>query len=176
MSTNNNQGGTTNLILWLLIFLSLIVVYAFRFELSHLKDRLLAVIVPSYAWTNDKGQLTIARSADGHFYINAQIGNNNKIKFLIDTGATDVALSKQAAIELGFNPDKLSYTKHYHTANGISAAAPVVIKQLTIGQKTFYNIAASVNQGQLDTSLLGMSVIDDFKSFQISNDLLILNY
>jgi aspartyl protease family protein len=57
-------------------------------------------------------------------------------RYLIDTGATDVALTREDAIKLGFKPDELNYTRKYNTANGVSYAAPVTINQLTINKKT----------------------------------------
>ena len=88
--------------------------------------------MPSYSWTNNNGQLIIARSSNGHFYLDAIGGKNQVIQFLVDTGASDVALTRQDAIKLGFKPDALNYTRKYNTANGVSYAAPVVIKELTI--------------------------------------------
>ena len=174
--SSQGPGSIGHILLWVTIFVILIIIYAFRFELESLKDRVLAVLIPSYSWTNEQGQLVIARNKDGHFYLDARTRNKSKIKFLIDTGASDIALTKDAAIKLGFNPSKLQYTKKYYTANGISYAAPVRIRQLTIDKKTFYNLEAHVTSGELDISLLGMSLIDDFKDFKITNDLLILSY
>lgn len=164
------------MLLWLLIFIVLIVVYAFRFELETLKDRVLAVLIPSYSWTNDDGHLVIARHKNGHFYINAYGKHYQKVLFLVDTGASDIALTKEDARKLGFDLSRLRYTKQYSTANGISAAAPVRIPQLTIGKKTFYNIEGHITSGDLDISLLGMSLIEDFKDFKITQDMLILSY
>ena len=172
----NKSGSITNILLWLMIFVMLITGYAFRFELESFKERILAVIIPSYSWTNEQGELVIARNRDGHFYLNATTIDGHKIKFLIDTGASDIALTKHDAIKLGFNLSNLKYTRQYNTANGISAAAPVRIKQLTVGDKTFYNLEAHITHGGLDISLLGMSLLREFKDFKITNDLLILSY
>ncbi|GAB4163115.1 MAG: hypothetical protein Tsb006_1860 [Rickettsiaceae bacterium] len=161
--------------LWVAIFSTLIVVYAFRFELTFLKERVLAVLIPSYSWTDDQGRIVIARHNDGHFYLEAITKNNQSIKFLVDTGATDIALTQRDAIKLGFDIGQLKYTQRYKTANGISYAAPVRIDQLTIGKRVFRNLRAHVTSGGLDISLFGMSVIDDFKDFKITKDLLILS-
>ena len=128
------------MLLWLLVFVVLIVIYAFRFELESLKDRVLAVLIPSYSWTNEEGQLVIARHKNGHFYLNGYGKHNQKIHFLVDTGASDIALTQNDAKKLGFDLSKLKYTRQYSTANGISMAAPVRIPLLTIGKKTFYNV------------------------------------
>ena len=174
--TRPQVGYIKNIILWLGIFCLLILVYAFRFELSSIKERVIAVLVPSYSWTNNSGQFVIARSSNGHFYLDAVGSKNQVIHFLVDTGASDVALTRQDAIKLGFKLDALNYTRKYNTANGISYAAPVVIKELIIHKKTFYNVEAHVASEGLDISLLGMSLIEDFANFKITKDMLILEY
>ena len=174
--TRPQVGYIKNIILWLGIFCLLILVYAFRFELSSIKERVVAVLIPSYSWTNNSGQLVIARSSNGHFYLDAVGSKNQVIHFLVDTGASDVALTRQDAIKLGFKLDALNYTRKYNTANGISYAAPVVIKELIIHKKTFYNVEAHVASEGLDISLLGMSLIEDFANFKITKDMLILEY
>ncbi len=174
--TRPQVGYIKNIILWLGIFCLLILVYAFRFELSSIKERVIAVLVPSYSWTNNSGQLVIARSSNGHFYLDAVGSKNQVIHFLVDTGASDVALTRQDAIKLGFKLDALNYTRKYNTANGVSYAAPVVIKELIIHKKTFYNVEAHVASEGLDISLLGMSLIEDFANFKITKDMLILEY
>jgi len=172
-SSSSTKGG---IILWLMIFSALIVVYAFRFELESVKNRVLAVLIPSYSWTNEQGQLVIARSQDGHFYVNVRTPQGQDVRFLVDTGASDIALTKDAAQKFGFSLANLKYTQKYSTANGVSYAAPVRIKKLTIGKKAFYNQGAHITSGGLDVPLLGMSVIGEFDHFKITQDMLILSY
>lgn len=166
---------TKLLLAWYGIFLLFIIGYAFRFELKYVSQRTLAVIIPSYSWSNDNGEIAIARSNDGQFYINVMV-NDVPIKFMIDTGASDVALSKQDAVKLNFDLSKLSYTKIYSTANGSNAAAPVILQKLQVDSKVLENVEAAIGQGELDTSLFGMSVISRFKNFKISQDILTLSY
>ena len=165
-----------NMILWLIIFFVIIAFYAFRFELKYSGERILAVLIPSYSFTNASGQLVISRSSDTHFYVNGLTPNNSKITFLVDTGASDIALTKDDAKKLGVNVGDLKYTQKYNTANGVSYSAPVRIDKLTIGEKTFYNLEAHVSSGGLDISLLGMSIIGKFNDFKITKDMLILSY
>jgi len=165
-----------NIFLWLTILFILVLAYAFRFELQNIRDRVVSVLVPSHSWTNDKGQLVIARSRDSHFYLDVKGPDGQDIHFLVDTGASDVALTTKDAIKLGFDPEKLAYTRRYNTANGVAYAAPVKIKQLTIGKRIFYNVEAHVASEGLDVSLLGMSLIESFSNFKITKDMLILDY
>ena len=169
-------GAIKNVMLWLGIFCLLILAYAFRSELVNVKERVISVLIPSYSWTNNKGELVIARSSNGQFHLNATGDRNQVINFLIDTGASDVALTREDAIKLGFKASELNYTRRYSTANGISYGAPVIIKQLAINKKTFYNIEAHVASEGLDISLLGMSFIGRFENFKIIKDMLILEY
>lgn len=162
-------------LLWVVIFFIIIFGYAFRHELEEIKRRVISVLVPSYVWV-EEGEIVIARHNDGHFYLNALANDKVSIKFLIDTGASGVAITKQDAINMKFDLNKLNYNQRYSTANGIVYSAPIKIKKLQIGKKVLYNVNAHVTSGGLDISLLGMSIIDDFSDFRFTNDNLILKY
>ena len=175
LKTQGVKAAISKILIWKLIFYTLIIFYAFRFELQDAGYRVLAVLAPSHGWINEKGQIMISRSQDGHFYTYAQI-NGVKVKFMIDTGASDVALTKGAARALNYDLSKLNYTQTYSTANGTSSAAPVNLAQFKMGDKIFDNVRAHIGSGDLDISLLGMSVIGRFKSFNIDKDILKLTY
>lgn len=174
ISQNEVRKFCLQLAAWAAIFLVIITGYAFRFELNYAYQRVMSVLIPSYKWTTEAGEIIIARSGDGHFYINALV-NNVKIKFMVDTGASDVALTSEDAQKLGFDLTKLKYTRTYLTANGENKAAPLMLDSVIIG-KEFKNVGGHVGLGDLDISLLGMSVLERFKGFRIDKDLLILNY
>ncbi len=164
------------LLTWGAIFLIVIIGYAFRFELNYTTQRVISVLIPSHNWVNKQGELVISRSSDGHFYINALV-NGIKIKFMIDTGASDVALTTSDAKMLGFDLSKLNYTRTYSTANGTSKDAPVRLNSIEIDNRAFFrNVEAHIGTGGLDISLLGMSVLERFKSFRIDRDMLILSW
>ncbi|MGC0372325.1 MAG: hypothetical protein DGJ47_001037, partial [Rickettsiaceae bacterium] len=114
-----NIGQTfKNSFLWCIIFFICIILYAFRFEIIDFKERILAVLIPSYSWSNQEGNLMISRSRDGHFYLYVQGKSKQNVKFLIDTGATNIALTLEDARALGVNIKSLRYTQKYNTANG----------------------------------------------------------
>jgi len=174
ISQNEIRKFCLQLSAWAAIFLVIITGYAFRFELNYAYQRVMSVLVPSYNWSTEAGEIIIARSGDGHFYLDALV-NNVKIKFMVDTGASDVALTSEDAQKLGFDLQKLKYTRTYLTANGENKAAPLMLNSVIIG-KEFKNVGGHVGLGDLDISLLGMSVLERFKGFRIDKDLLILNY
>lgn len=94
---------------------------------------------------------------------------------MIDTGASDVALTQQDAKKLGFDLSKLNYSRVYLTANGASKAAPITLDSVVIG-RVFKDVDGHIGVGDLDISLLGMSILQRFKGFKINKDLLILSY
>jgi aspartyl protease family protein len=175
-----NQKGikilSMQLLTWGGIFLIIITGYAFKFELNYAAQRVISVLIPSYNWVNKQGDLVISRNSDGHFYVNAVI-NGMKIKFMIDTGASDVALTISDAKMLEFDLSKLNYTRTYSTASGTSRAAPVRLNSVEIGGGAFFrNVEAHIGTGGLDVSLLGMSLLERFKGFRIDRDMLVLSY
>lgn len=173
-SSHGVKTMTKMLMIWVVIFMVCIVGYAFRFELNYTMQRVIAVIDPAYTLVQEDSVL-IARSQDGHFYTDILI-NNQKIRFLIDTGASSIAISKSDAQKLGINLDNLNYNITYSTANGLNQAARIQLQSLQIGDKIFKNIDASIGKGEMDVSLLGMSVISKFSSFTIDKDILVLKY
>jgi aspartyl protease family protein len=109
---------------------------------------------------------------DGHFYVTAQV-NDIKVRFVIDTGASTIVLTERDAERAGFDPAGLSFVGSASTANGLVATAPVRIAKFQLGDVTDTDIAASVNGGELDTSLLGMSYLSEYQ-MTVSRDKLVL--
>ncbi len=133
------------------------------------------MLAPSYSWTTSSGDIVIARNQDGHFYLTGKI-NDMMVKFMVDTGASDVALTREDAVKIGYDLSSLDYNRTYSTANGTSLAAPIILPNIEIANAKFQNIGAHVSQDALDISLMGMSLISKFKTFKIDKDLLILSY
>lgn len=111
-------------------------------------------------------------AADGHFYLTADI-NGADVLFVVDTGASDVVLSREDAERVGLDPDSLNYFGTATTANGTVRTASVRLDRFTIGNQTENGLLAVVNGGELDTSLLGMSYLSRFE-MTLTSDRLIL--
>ena len=130
-------------------------------------------LVSGSAAMKSDGSLEFSRGSDGHFHIYAKV-NGQSVEFMVDTGASDIVLTKSDAKKLGFYPSELRFTKIYSTANGLSRGASVKLRNLEIGSYQTGEIYASVNEGELDTSLLGMSFLNKMKSYKIEGDKLII--
>lgn len=117
---------------------------------------------------------SIAKSADGHFWADGQVNGAGHVRFLVDTGATAVALTPADAQRLGIQPADLHYGYQVVTAAGATRAASVKLASVTIAGARLENVDALVIEKGLDTSLLGMTYLGRLAGFQASRQALIL--
>lgn len=118
-------------------------------------------------------RLVLEPSSNGHYFVIAEI-RGEEVQFLIDTGASSVALTPEDAARIGFEPSSLEYTDAFQTANGIARFAPVVLDQVRLDGIEINDVRASVSQGQMGVSLLGMSFLKRLNGYQVENGNLIL--
>ena len=164
-------GG--QLAVWLLLLMALVAGYGYRFELMAVLNRIQAELLPSHAQTLDSHSITFRRGPGGHFWIDAQ-AEGRPVRVLVDTGASGIMLTREDAARIGFAFDTLQFSQVFQTANGVTRGAPVRLRELRIGPWSFYDVPASVNEGALGQSLLGMRLLDQLGSLEISNDTLTL--
>jgi aspartyl protease family protein len=117
------------------------------------------------------GSGAVAKAADGHFWADADVGNQ-KVRFLVDTGATAVALTPEDAERLGIKPADLKYAHNVTTAGGSARAAAVTLASISINGARIENVQALVVSDGLDVSLLGMSYLGRLTRFEATRDTL----
>ncbi|MGB3146123.1 MAG: TIGR02281 family clan AA aspartic protease [Paracoccaceae bacterium] len=113
-------------------------------------------------------ELTVA--ADGHYSVDA-IVNSTLVTFMIDTGASDIVLSRKDAQRAGIAVETLNYNGIAETANGTVKTARVALDQIVIGTYEDFSKNATVSDGEMSMSLLGMSYLADFDMLFIGNKL-----
>jgi aspartyl protease family protein len=160
-------------LIWSLIGLIIIALYAYRFEFNNFKERISGEINPTSAQLNQQGQLIINISDDSHFYVKILI-NKKPILFMVDTGASDIVLNLQDAIKIGINPKNLIFNRQFQTANGRVLGASIILKEVEISGIKFRDVKASVTQGEMGVNLLGMSFLRRFGKYEFYQDRLIL--
>lgn len=163
------QPGTAlrNMFIWIAIGLVLVMGYT-------LKDQITGAVMPSAGTSGADGSIEFQRASDGHFRVDTEV-DGVLIRFLVDTGASEVVLSQADAERLGFDIEALEYTQRYNTANGIVWGAPVRLRKIRLGDIVVEDVRASVNSGEMDGSLLGMSFLSKLSGFSVEGDRLILN-
>ena len=160
-------GRTVRLALaWGFIFLGVVAGYGLW---EDIRDD----VAPRQAVFQDGARVEVPRAFDGHYYLTLEL-NGVPVDFIVDTGATDMVLSRADAARIGLDPDALAYTGIAGTANGQVRTARVRLEAVALGGVTDRNLSASVNAGAMDTSLLGMSYLQRFERLEIANGRLVL--
>lgn len=113
------------------------------------------------------GQITVPRQPDGHYYLTLALNGEN-IRFVVDTGATDMVLTREDAARAGLDVDALNFVGTANTANGTVRTAPVRLNTVRLGDITDTDVYASVNGGQMEGSLLGMGYLERWGRIEIS--------
>ncbi len=181
-STNRAQMALAlkQALIWIAIFLLVVLAFSFRHDFSMMGNRMAGELMPgkTIPVQTDKEQgsgstVAITKSNDGHFRANGKV-NNTHVRFLVDTGASIIALTLNDAIRAGIAIDKLNYTMRISTASGETFGAPVMLDKVSIGQITLRDVQAVVLKEGLNNSLLGMSFLGRLQKFEASKNQLIL--
>lgn len=167
-----------SLVLWLLIIVTLVAGYQFRYELQDAASRITAGLIPGspLSMTDADGRVSVMleRLRNGHFEVRAQI-DGAPVTAMVDTGATSTVLTFQDAERAGFEPAKLSFNIPVMTANGATSAARAVAEEIRVGNIVRRRVPILVAEaGRLDRSLLGMNFIGSLSGFDMRGDRLIL--
>lgn len=158
--------GLQHLAVWALIFLGLVIAYGF-------KDQLATQLFPDRAQPAGAGAVALTRADDGHFYARLAV-EGTEVRFLVDTGASSVVLSRADAARVGLDVDALDYVVPASTANGTVMGAPVTLRRIELGGIADHDVRALVNDGRMRTSLLGMSYLGRFRRLSVEDDRLLL--
>jgi aspartyl protease family protein len=118
-------------------------------------------------------EVTLTRARDGHFYTEAQV-NGTPIRFIIDTGATNVALTRADAQKLGLAPADAEFTETAKGAGGPVKFKPVSLDRVSVGSIEARQVQAAVVQSDMPVSLLGQSWLKNVGSVSIARDTMVL--
>ena len=103
--------------------------------------------------------VTLNGDGRGHFKVEARV-DGRRIDFMLDTGATAVALRASTAAQLGIHPAPRDYTVRVQTANGEIRAAPVRLNMVEVGGIIVRDVPAVVQSDEtLPMNLLGMTFL-----------------
>lgn len=119
------------------------------------------------------GRVEIPRGSDGHYHLTLRV-NGTPVRFVVDTGASDVVLSIDDADRVGLDHTDLRFTGRASTANGLVSTAPIRLDEVRLGDMVDRNIRAQVSGGEMFGSLLGMSYLDRFDRIEIANGMMTL--
>jgi len=118
--------------------------------------------------------LNIPPDARGHFQTDGRI-EGQRISFMIDTGASLVALNEKSAARFGLRPSRSDYNAIVSTANGTIKAARTRLAMIDLGGLVVRDVDALVLPDEaLSENLLGLSFLSKLKRFQYANGKMVL--
>jgi aspartyl protease family protein len=134
-----------------------------------------ALAAPAPVQQNSYGSsVVVPRDARGHFVVDARVDGRH-MSFMLDTGASVIALRARDAMALGIHPFARDFTVEVKTANGSTRAAPVQLGMVEISGLTVRNVAALVSPDEaLGENLLGLSFLSRLRRFEYSNGKMVL--
>ncbi|HEY1961181.1 MAG TPA: TIGR02281 family clan AA aspartic protease [Rhizomicrobium sp.] len=164
-----------NIAIWIAVAAVLVLGYSYRDVLSSAGTRMRSEFMPGDPVSVAPYTMVLTQDENGDFYV---FGNANgaRVRFLLDTGASDIVLAPADARRLGIDVATLNYVPGYETANGIGAGARVTLNTLSVGRFTLWNVPVDVNRTDMHASLLGMAFLKRMKSFEFRGRELILRW
>jgi aspartyl protease family protein len=159
---------------WVVAGLVLVFMYTYRAELRGIGDRVLSEVMPGRVASRSADTVEIVRGRGGDFQVAAQV-NGTRVAMALDTGASAVVLTQEAAKAAGLPLEMLQYTVQVDTANGRARAASITLDRLAVGGIVERAVPALIAQpGQLRVSLLGMSFLNRLQSWEVRGDKLLM--
>lgn len=117
---------------------------------------------------------TVDRNRRGHFQVEGYVSGRS-IGFMVDTGASVIALTAQDAARLGIRPMRSDFDVNVSTANGTVKAARTRLASVDIGGLTVRDVDALVlPEGALSENLLGLSYLSRLRRYEFSGSRLVL--
>jgi aspartyl protease family protein len=117
---------------------------------------------------------SVRRDNRGHFQVEARV-DSRRMNFLVDTGASVVAIPEREAARLSIRPSRREYTVQMKTANGTVMAAPAQLRMVEVGGIIVRDVPAVVMpDAALGENLLGMSFLSRLRRFEIADGRLVL--
>ena len=124
----------------------------------------------SFEPTASSGTVTLERSFDGHFYADAQV-NGTTIRFLVDTGASMVVLTREDAQRAGIQlPSARAMAMG---VGGPIEVIPVTLDRIAVGGIEARGVEAAIAD-ETPVSLLGQSYLQRVGSVEIRGDTMVL--
>ena len=124
--------------------------------------------------SSNSRSVIISPIGNGHFQVEGRI-DGRRMDFMVDTGASMIALTARDAAMLGIHPAERDYTATVRTANGMVRAAPVQLDMVEIDDVMVRNVGAMVMpEGALSDNLLGMTFLSRLHRFEYADGKLVL--
>jgi aspartyl protease family protein len=150
--------------------------FATQFYTPQAPHKLLAArqATPVEPVSSNPDSVVVAPDTMGHFRVEGRV-DGRFLQFVVDTGASVVALTADDAAALGIHPAEIDYRVLVKTANGTVRAAPAQLNMVEVGNLIVRDVAAMVlPKGALSENLLGLSFLSRLRRFEYADGKMVL--
>ncbi len=131
-------------------------------------------VAPAPAYSGGPRTVVIRPDDRGHFAVEGVV-DGRRLGFMVDTGASVIALTQRDASRLGYHPAQREYRASVRTANGTVRAAPVSLGMVEVGGVMVRDVDALVlPEEALSENLLGLSFLSRLRRFEYREGRLVL--
>ncbi len=124
--------------------------------------------------TSSARSVIVSRDRHGHFQTEGRI-EGQRIQFMVDTGASVVAMNETSAARIGVRPLQSEFTTKVTTANGVIKAARMQLAMVQVGDLVVRDVDAMVLPDEaLSQNLLGLSFLGRLSRFEFAGGRMVL--
>ncbi len=158
---------------WVMIFLAAFVAFTLKDDFIALAKRVLDETRGGGTVVVAEGkELRIKQALDGHFWVYARL-NGERVRFLIDSGATTTSISTDTARRAGIEPAK-GFPAFVRTANGVVPVQRGRAERLDVGTIERRDLAVHVSEAFGDMNVLGMNFLSSLSGWSVEGKWLVL--
>lgn len=157
---------------WVVIFLAVFVAFALKDDIVDLANQVLDERKAESTGLQVGEELRIKQSLDGHFWVDADL-NGQKVRFLVDSGATTTSISTETAERAGIAP-RGGLPAMVRTANGVLQVQRGRAQRLRVGSILREDVALHISPAFGDMNVLGMNFLSSLSSWRVEGRWLVL--
>jgi len=157
---------------WVLIFAAAFIVFTFKDEFAALGGRVLMAARGGEVVETAPGETRVRLAPDGHYWVEAEL-NGERVRFLVDSGATTTSISEDTARRVGITP-RAGVPALVKTANGTVPVQRGRAEIMRVGNIERRNVAVHISEAFGDMNVIGMNFLSSLKSWGVENRTLIL--
>ena len=158
---------------WAMIFLAAFVAFTLKDDFIALGKRVVEETRGGGTMVAAEGkELRIKQSLDGHFWVDASL-NGEKVRFLIDSGATTTSISAETARRAGIETSD-GFPALVRTANGTVRVERGHAERLEVGTIERRNLGVHVSEAFGDMNVLGMNFLSSLSGWGVEGQWLVL--
>jgi aspartyl protease family protein len=164
--------GLKMLAAWVMIFAAAFVIFTMKDDFVALWNRVVLETRGGVVQEERGQELRVRRAPDGHFWVDARL-NGERVRFLVDSGATTTSISRDVAERAGIEPSR-GFPAMVRTANGIVSVERGRAETLKVGNIERRDVAVHISDAFGDMNVIGMNFLSSLSGWSVEGRTLVL--